>query len=340
MDAKIFYRFRERLLQQKENLTTWFQNTPANKKRIRYGPVGENGVQAHLKALDDTLKKVDDRTIGHCQICHGYVGTGYLEMDYTASVCLDHFSDEQKRRLELDLELAHHMQRALLPHHVPEIDGLEVAAFTQPAEIVGGDYFDCFQFRDGSHGVAVADVMGKGMAASMLMASLQAALRIFVPENESPAAVAHRLNDLFCHNVHVTKFITLFLGRFYDNKRALEYCNAGHNPPLLLCHQDGTVQWLQPTGAAIGLVESFQFKTETVPLRPGDVLVLYTDGVTESRNAREQEYGEARLVELVRNKSGSTPIELIRELLRSLNEFTGGQKFADDLTVLIIKIKP
>ncbi|MDZ7344686.1 MAG: SpoIIE family protein phosphatase [candidate division KSB1 bacterium] len=340
MDTKIFQRVREGLLQQRQNLLDWLRNTPPEKKQIRIGPAGEHAVQAHLQVLDTALEKIENKTLGLCTVCHEYVEADRLEMDFTASVCIDHYSAEQKRQLESELELSHKLQRALLPQQLPEIAGLQVAAFSQPATIVGGDYFDFFRFRDGAHGLAIADVMGKGLPASMLMASLQSSLRILVPESVSPAAVVQRLNGLFCHNIHLIRFITLFLGHYNSETRVLTYCNAGHNPPLLFRRQRQGMEpicWLQPTGAAIGLAESFHFGAETVMLPPGEVLMLYTDGVTEAMNARGEEFGENRLVELVRKKSTLGPKELIKELRLALLDFTGGQTSADDLTIVACK---
>ncbi|MDZ7290193.1 MAG: PP2C family protein-serine/threonine phosphatase [candidate division KSB1 bacterium] len=340
MDTKILQHFRENLLQKRQNLLDWLKNTPAPKKQIHLGPANEQKVLAHLQVLDAALAKANDQTLGLCQVCHEYVEPDRLEMDFTVCVCIDHYSDEQKRRLEAELELAHKFQKALLPQQLPEIPGLQIAAFSQPAEIVGGDYFDFFHFRDHTHGLAIADVMGKGLPASMLMASLQASLRILGPENDSPAALAQRLNGLFCHNIHLIKFITLFLGSFDPETRVLKYCNAGHNPPLLFRrdakgpHQG---QWLQPTGAAIGLAESFTFGMDTVVLSPGDILVLYTDGVTEAMNSNREEFGEARIVDLVRQNADMSAGELILALRLALREFTGVQSYTDDLTVMVAK---
>lgn len=342
MDTKILHRFRENLLQQRQNILDWLHNTPTEKKQIRLGPADEQAVNDRLQVLDTALTKAENQTLGLCEVCHEYVETDRLEMDFTACVCIDHFSDEQKRQLESELELSHKLQKALFPQRLPEVSGLQVAAFSQPAEIVGGDYFDFFRYRDRSHGQAIADVMGKGLPASMLMASLQASLRILAPENDSPAVVAQRLNGLFCHNIHLIKFITLFLGSFDPDTHVLKYCNAGHNPPLLFRSQDkglDRVHWLQPTGAAIGLAESFSFGMETVVLAPGDILVLYTDGVTEAVNAKGEEFGENRLAELVRQKSTLRPKDLVKELRMSLHEFTGGRSFADDVTIVLSKVE-
>src|SRR6185503_8199767 len=132
-----------------------------------------------------------------CVVCNDYVETSRLEVDYTAHVCIDHYTDDQRRRLEKELELSQKVQKALLPQEIPDMPGLELAAFSQPARIVGGDYFDFFTFSDGSSGFVIADVMGKGIAASLLMASFQASLRILISQENSPTEVVKRLNELF-----------------------------------------------------------------------------------------------------------------------------------------------
>lgn len=341
MDTKILQRFRENLLQQRQNLREWLNNTPAQKKQIRLGPADEQAAQAHLQVIDTALAKTENQTLGLCRVCNGYVETDRLEMDFTACVCIEHYSAEQRRQLESELELSHKLQKALLPQAAPNIPGFEIRAFSQPAEIVGGDYFDFFRFRDQTSGFAIADVMGKGLPASMLMASLQASLRILVPENDSPAAVAQRLNNLFCHNIQLIKFITLFLGSYDPATRVLKYCNAGHNPPLLFRHEEQQpkrLQWLQPTGAAIGLAESFTFRLETVVLQPGDVLVLYTDGITEAMNAAREEFGENRLAEFAQQQAARPPQDFIKALRLAVNDFAGKESLRDDVTIMVGKV--
>lgn len=342
MDPKVFERIRTGLLEQRQNLAEWLDNTPLWKKQIRLGPADEEAVQAHLQVLDTAVKKAENKTLGLCEVCHDYIEPSRLEMDYTCCVCLDHLSDAEKRRLESDLELSQKIQKALLPQQVPDIPDLELAAFSQPAEIVGGDYFDFFRFRDNSHGLAIGDVVGKGMAASLLMASLQASLRTLAPENDSPAEVARRLNLLFYHNIHLTKFVTLFLGRFDHKTRTLTYCNAGHNPPLLFRQQSRggePLSWLEPTGAAIGLIEEFQFSEATIGLLPGDVLLFYTDGVTEAWSPHREEFGPERLAAFLRQESGLSAMALVRELRLRLQEFTHGRPLSDDTTIIACKIK-
>jgi sigma-B regulation protein RsbU (phosphoserine phosphatase) len=262
-------------------------------------------------------------------------------MDYTACVCFEHLSTEEKRLLEDDLEFSQKVQQSLLPRRIPDLPGLELAAFSQPARIVGGDYFDFFEYPDGSHGLAIADVVDKGVPASLLMASLQASLRILVPDSDSPAAVAERLNRMLSHNVQLTQFVTLFLARFDPRTRRLQYCNAGQNPPLLF-HTDesgvASLTWLQPTGAAIGLIEQSQFKAETITLSPGDILLLYTDGLTDMRNPAGVEFRAEGLAKFIRQNSNLAAAELMQELRRSLQAFSAGRAIDDDTTVVVCRI--
>ncbi len=340
MDTKIVQRIRENLQRQRHSLFEWLSHTSPRTKKIHLGNADEQAVANHLQILDDALGKADARTLGLCKVCNDYVESSRLEMDFTACVCIDHYSAEERRKLEAELELAHKVQKSLLPQYLPEIPRMQVAAYSQPAEIVGGDYFDFFRFRNGAHGFAIADVMGKGMPASLLMASLQASLRILAPEHDAPLAVVQRLNTLFAHNTQLIKFITIFLGSFDPHTRVLEFCNAGHNPPLLARKSEGgfITQWLKPTGAAIGLVESFSFGSESIALQPEDVLLLYTDGLTEAMNAREEEYGEQRMVELVQRQHGSPPNVLLHELRHALRDFTGKVSLHDDFTMIAAKV--
>jgi RNA polymerase-binding transcription factor DksA len=131
MDTKIMQRFQENLLKQKQNLQDWWDDTPAAKKQVHLGPAGEQEAKTHLQVLETALAKADNQTLGLCEVCHDYVETDRLEMDFTACVCIDHYSVEQKRRLESELELSQKLQKALLPQQLPEAPGLQIAAFSQ-----------------------------------------------------------------------------------------------------------------------------------------------------------------------------------------------------------------
>src|SRR5262245_9244713 len=194
MESSVFERIRGSLLEKRQNLAGWLRLAPAETRQERLGPLDERAMQAHLQVIDTSLGKIANHTLGLCTVCHDYVDPDLLEMDYTACICLDHFSGEERRQLEADLELSQKVQKALLPQQVPTIPGLELAVFSRPAQIVSGDYFDFFHFADGCHGLAIADVAGHGMSASMLMASLQTALRTLVMTTDSPAEVLQHLN--------------------------------------------------------------------------------------------------------------------------------------------------
>ena len=340
MDTKLFQQILAKLQQQRANLTDWLTNTPPEKKKVCLGPENETAAKAHLDLLDETIAKAQSKSLGLCEVCNDYVEPEHLLMDFTACVCLSHYSEEQKRQLECELEVSHELQRALLPQTLPQIPGLELAAYTRPAEIIGGDFFDFGGFKDGAASLTIADVMGKGLPAGMLVAGLQSSLRLLVPENDSSAAVVHRLNLLFCHSLNLIRFITLFSARYDAEAHTLTYCNAGHHPPLLVSQspkKSATVQWLQPTGAAIGLVESFRFGERTVILRPDDVLILYTDGVTEAMNEGMEEFGEARLEKLARQHAKLQPAELLERIKHNVVDHAGNRGLADDFTLVIAK---
>jgi sigma-B regulation protein RsbU (phosphoserine phosphatase) len=276
--------------------------------------------------------------LGLCEVCHDYVDPSLLEMDYTACVCLEHLSDRERQQLETELEFLQTVQKALLPQQPPEIPELNLAAFSRPAQIVGGDYFDFLRFQDGAHALVIADAMGHGVSASLLISSLQAALRALVPESISPAEVLQRVNRIFLHNINFTTFVTALLGHYEPSRHRLTYCNAGHNPPLLLNAYDGQETWLDPTGAAIGLVEAYVPKAQAVTLRRGDILLFYTDGVTEANNLRGDQFGRDRLAQVVRQNAGLPAQELLHRLRQALNDFSDGRPLEDDATLLVCRL--
>jgi hypothetical protein len=234
MEALLLERMREGLLQKQDNLTEWLHATPLGKKKVLLGPSTEQSVHARLDVIDEAISKADSKTLGKCEVCHEVVETELLEVDYTARVCIEHLSKEERHHLESELELAQDVQKMLLPQEVPNIPGLEIAAFCRPAQIVGGDYFDFVDFSNGLHGLVIADVAGHGVSASLHMASIQALLRTLVPVNKSPAEVISQVHKLFIHNIRFETFVTFFIGAFDSSTNKLTYCNAGHLPPLVL----------------------------------------------------------------------------------------------------------
>lgn len=340
MSANLLDRMRTGLLTQRKNLEDWLNKAPETTKKVRLGPQNEALLEKHLKTIDTAIEKTQDQTLGLCDVCHDYLEPERLEMDYTACVCLEHMTGEQKSRLEEELELSQKVQKALLPHKIPNIPGLQLAVYSQPAQIVGGDYFDFFEHHGDTFGFAIGDVMGKGMPASLLMANLQASLRILVQEHEKPERVMDRLNCLFVHNIRLTKFVTLFIAQYDTRHRMLTYSNAGHNPPLWMRRdpKGGSVTWLRPTGAAVGLIEDAKFRSETIQMQSGDLLVFYTDGVTETQNSIQEEFGDERLLEITQANRDRSPAEIVKVIRESIRTFAGNDNRADDTTIMAAKI--
>jgi sigma-B regulation protein RsbU (phosphoserine phosphatase) len=259
-------------------------------------------------------------------------------MDYTSSVCLEHFTETDLRQLESELELSQVVQRGLLPQQAPRIPGLSIAAFSRPAQIVSGDYFDFVQFTDAAHGIVMADVSGHGMSAGMLMSSLQTAFHTLVPATDSPLDVLERINRLYAHNISFTTFVTIFFGKLDPATRTFSYGNAGHNSGYLYRAASQQEILLHPTGPAIGLMEGFRVRLEQVTLASGDVLVLYTDGVTEAMSTDGDQWTLEGLSEVVRANHGLAPEELVQKILQGLNQFTNAAPLTDDVTLVVTKV--
>ena len=336
MATNISQHIQESLAAKRQRVTQFLESAPEAK--IELCCDDEHAVQAHLQVIDTALEEIDDQKLGICAVCHGHVDPELLEMDYTISVCLDHFSEQERRRLESELELSAIVQRALLPQIVPNIPGVEMAAFSRPAEIVGGDYFDFFQFRDGTHGLVIADIPGHGVSAGMLMSSLQTAIRTMAPETDVPSEILERINRFYIHNINFTTFVTVFLARFDPLTRILTYTSAGHNPPVVIRKRDAEIVWLKPTAPAIGLSEEFHPRSEVVTLEKGDVLFLYTDGVTEAFNPQLEQFGSLRLAELLRKNVDLRVSDITQAVRKGLETFGDGHVVEDDTTFVALKI--
>jgi RNA polymerase-binding transcription factor DksA len=190
MDPDFFQRIESGLLEKQQNLHQWLEKTPAEKRERQIGSQNEEPIQMHLQVIESAVEMVEEHTFGVCEVCHDFVNPRLLEMDYTACVCLDHYSAREREQLEMELEFLQTVQLALLPQQPPEIPELSLAAFSRPAQIVGGDYFDFLRFKDGAHALVIADAMGHGVSASLLISSLQAALRTLVPESVSSCTIS------------------------------------------------------------------------------------------------------------------------------------------------------
>ncbi len=243
--------------------------------------------------------------------------------------------ESERRALQLqqaDFERAREIQQALMPTHLPQIQGCDLAAGCQPARMVGGDYFDAIRLGDARAAIAIGDVSGKGMAAALLMSNLQAIVRAFAPGGLAPAELCAKANQLIAGNVAPGKYITFFYAVIDAVHMRLDYCNAGHNPPILR-RRDGTVERLCEGGPVLGVLPGTTYSAGAAELRSGDCLVLYTDGITEAFNAADEEFGEDRLI-VPLQEPGDSSEERRKRIMVAVTEFSNGN-FHDDATMLI-----
>ena len=337
MSASVVDRIRAGIEEKRSRLSEWLQAANPEGRAQALGPVAESAVQAHLAQLDLAVERSHSGELGLCEVCHEPVNNGLLEVDYTASVCLEHLSEAQVRDLERELLLAQGVQRELLPQQVPEIPGLQIAAYSRPAQIVSGDFFDFYRFEDGRAGVVVADVAGHGLSASLHMAGLQSLLRAMVPTSRSPGEVLSRIHRLYRHNFRFTTFVSVFLMAVDLARQEFSYVNAGHNPPALVRLDPEGLTWLMPTAPALGLTEEAEYAERTAPFGEGDMLTLYTDGIPESFDLKGAQFGQARLEALLRMAAGVPAPEAVRIVREELQGFIGGNPPSDDITLIVLR---
>lgn len=235
-----------------------------------------------------------------------------------------------------EMRLANSIQLKLMPKSPPEIAGYKIAGKNIPAKEVGGDYFDFIPMENSKLAFCLGDISGKGIPAALLMANLQATIRAQTLMEMSAKTCVEKSNILLFRSTDINKFATFFYGILDPVKHEFSYCNAGHNP-IFKFSQDGTCQRLQTGGTVLGIVENLPFAEETVPFNEGDVLLLYSDGVTEATNAAEEDYDEPRLIELATENRGDTPDELVQKIINSVMTFSGDTPQDDDITVVVIK---
>ena len=237
------------------------------------------------------------------------------------------------KRLERELGDAEEIQRALLPKHLPAVRDFELAVAWEPANAVSGDYFDVLTLDEHHTAICIADVAGKGMSAALLMSNLQAALKSLASATMPPGELMTRVNSLICENIVPHRFISCLYASLDTRTRKLTYSNAGHYAPMLV--REGRCIRLHGSGPVFGVFPNESYEHSEIQLQPGDVFGLFTDGVTEVRNAEDDEFGEERLQELLLDHS-LTASELRNKVMSAVKEFGGGN-FDDDVTLLVLK---
>ena len=248
-----------------------------------------------------------------------------------------------EERLRRELALAAEVQRRLLPERPPECLAVELAGFCQPARGVGGDYYDFLKFDNDRLGVAIADVAGKGIAAALLMSTVQATLRSLSVDgagNNSLADMVATLNRLLCGSTGGANYVTFFYAQFDQATRRLAYVNAGHNPPFFFrAAPSRDFRSLSSGGMFVGMFEHCGYEQEVVQMRPGDALIAFTDGLPEARNAQDEEFDEERIKEAVAATAHLSALEIRDEIARRVKEWIASAPQHDDLTFVVMKVK-
>jgi sigma-B regulation protein RsbU (phosphoserine phosphatase) len=242
-------------------------------------------------------------------------------------------------RLEVhdeELQRAREIQESLLPKVIPQLPGFEVASAWQPAQAVGGDYFDALKFGENRLAICIADVSGKGVPAALLMANVQASLRASVRHLDSPARVCSIINGMLCESIAPGKFVTFFCGVLDAGARTFHYCNAGHPYPILI--SSGAVRTLDQGGAVLGVFPAWTYQDSSVDLRSGDRLLLFTDGITEAEAPDGQEFGMEKVAAFATAHAANSAAKINQQLLAQVTEFCGAQ-FQDDATLLVLAVK-
>jgi serine phosphatase RsbU (regulator of sigma subunit)/pSer/pThr/pTyr-binding forkhead associated (FHA) protein len=244
--------------------------------------------------------------------------------------------EELERRMSRDLEQAAEIQRSMLPAGAPIVPGADIAGYNAPCRTVGGDYYDFFTYPNGRVALALGDVSGKGMAASLMMMGLQARVQVLADEPQDLAVVMNRINKITCNNCPSNRFITFFFCVFEPADGELVYCNAGHNPPFLV-RSDGSVECVEGGGPVLGIVPGARYSEYRARLEPGDVLVLYSDGVTEATNPAEEEFGEERFAALLAENRCRPAAEIIGAITGAVAHWGAGAPAADDITLVVAR---
>src|SRR5437867_1668123 len=325
MDGAVEHALRDQLLDRRQRLNQAMERAGSAQDLVRL-----------LQQVDSALSRMDSGGYGVCEICAESIEEKDLLANPLIRYCLCSLSPEQQRALENDLDLAWRIQAALLPRQDVKAAGWEAHYRYEPAGPVSGDTCDLIPRPAGDGGLffAIGDVSGKGVAASLLMAHLNASFRSLIDVGVPIEQFVERANRLLMERTVSLHYATLACGRASDSGD-IEFCNAGHCAPVLV-HED-KAELLEATGLPVGMMGEQSYAVEHRSLEAGDVLFLYTDGITEARNRDDQEYGLERLAGALREKHSLPPRALAGACLADLAVFLGGAPRTDDLSLMILR---
>ena len=285
--------------------------------------------------------QTEDRVIGLIYLDSGSLVREFTPNDlnlltFLGNVAANRIEQERFARMERENEQAAEIQNRILPVAAPEIPGLELAGHNEPCLTVGGDYYDYIKYRDGRVAVVLGDVAGKGMSAALLMSNLQPRVQMLAEEELDLGTLMSRLDRSLADHCPSNRFITLFFGLIEPTTGKLTYCNAGHNPPLLV-RASGKVDTLPAIGTVLGILPDLGYEQQEARLEPGDLLALFSDGVTETANTKDEEFGEDRLADLLKERREDPAASIVKGVIQALDEFSGPAPAADDVTLVIAR---
>lgn len=244
----------------------------------------------------------------------------------------------EKQLLERELAVAAEIQKGFWPSRIPSYSGIGIAAYSEPATRIGGDYYDFISVGEDRCALVVGDVSGKGIPAALLMATLRAALRAQLEASSALEEILHSVNNVLVRDTPLEKFATLFVGLLDCRRLELTYVNAGHNPPLLYDRQSGDMKRLSTGGPIVGVFAGTQFEAACEPLHPGHLLVAYTDGVTEAVSPKGDMFGEERLRNLVSKYPDDSAEALKQRIRETVSQFSHGAAQQDDITLFVVTV--
>jgi serine phosphatase RsbU (regulator of sigma subunit) len=244
--------------------------------------------------------------------------------------------EQAERIMKRDLSQAADIQNGMLPDKAPEISGADLAGFNVPCRTVGGDYYGFFQYPDSKVGLALGDVSGKGMPASLLMMALHARVQVLAEDPGNLASFMTRLNKATCANCPSNRFITFFFSVLDVNTGEISFANAGHNPPIIV-RSNGTAEMLEGGGPVLGILPAAPYSEMHTRLDRDEMIVLYSDGVTEANNPNYDEFGEDRFMDVLKENRNQSAAAIVEAVTRALADFAAGAPQADDITLVVAK---
>ena len=334
---------RDRVMRHKESLLVSDTRLHADLRESH--TIVQQGILSFLAVPLQT----QDKTIGLIYVDSQNLLRQFTEEDLTlltvmaniAAIRIENERLSEVEQVELlmkkELEQAAEIQRNLLPREPPPVEGMELAAFSYPCRSVGGDYFDYLTLAGGRLGIIVGDVAGKGLAAALLMSSLQARVQVLIEEPGDLGTLVGRLNASVARTCPGNRFVTFFLCSLDPATGELSYSNAGHNPPYLLRAASGEVEQLTVGGPVLGILPAARYESAMVRIEPGDVLVMFSDGITEAQSASGEEYGEERLLAVLETVRHLPATDISRAVRESVEMFMGTAPAVDDITLVVAR---